>query len=85
MAELIETGDEPEYVVSDMAYAEFVDDSKQVLRMCFAHKKHGRLVAQYTTVVSVRDLVKMIKSAGEVVADQGGLMAFASEMDAKAH
>lgn len=84
MSDLIETGAEPEYNVSDLAWAELVHD-KQALRMCFANRRHGMLVAQYTAVVAIKDLVTMIKTAGEVVADQGGLLAFASEMDAKAH
>lgn len=84
MPDLIETGLEPEFVVSELAWAESINGGSAV-RLCFAHKKHGHLVAQYTAVMSIVDLVTMMKTAGEVVAKQGGLLAWVSAADVKAH
>lgn len=84
MPDLIETGLEPEYTVTNIAWWESTHGGAAV-RLCFASRRHGQLIAQYTSVVAISDLVKMIKTAGDVVSRQGGLLAWASEMDGRAH
>jgi hypothetical protein len=60
MAELIETGQEPEFIVSELAWAEPTTNGT-ALRMCFADRVHGKLIAKYVAVVELRDLAKMLK------------------------
>ena len=58
MTEVIETGLEPEFHITDLAWWEPVAGGAAV-RMCFAGKRHGRLVAQYLVVISLEDLERI--------------------------
>lgn len=58
MTELIETGMEPEFNITDLVWWEPVAGGAAV-RMCFANKRHGILVSQYTCVVSLPDLERI--------------------------
>lgn len=60
MTELIENGGEPEFVVSELAWAEPTANGTS-LRMCFADRIHGKLVAKYIVIVEMRDLAKMLR------------------------
>lgn len=71
MAELIETGLEPEFNISDLAWIEPMRGGTAI-RLCFASRRHGQLVAQYTVVVAVRDWVK-IRSEYEAQMAQLGI------------
>jgi len=81
MADLFETGLEPEFVVSELAWAE-PTASGTSLRMCFADRVHGKLVAKYVAVVEVRDLARMLKVCAVALSD---VDAFAWGETAMAH
>jgi hypothetical protein len=82
MSEFVETGVELEFVVSELAWAEPTANGTS-LRMCFADRIHGKLVAKYIAIVEMRDLARMLKSC-ETAMSNAGVVAWGME-DATAH
>lgn len=83
MADLFERGDEPEFIITDLAWSESTNGGTAV-RLCFANQKHGRLITQYTVVMAIRDLARVLKDCSAVVSDTDPF-AWGDEETSKAH
>lgn len=69
MADLIETGLEPEFHITEIAQTEPVGDGPAV-RVYFACQRHGLPVLQCTLIGAPADLIRM---ANEILAIAAGL------------
>lgn len=83
MAELVETGMEPEFVITDIVRSEPVGS---YMRLYLACQKHGRTVVQFTVLASADDFTKMAKQVVTLAASQANGLSWGDLMDeAPAH
>ncbi len=82
MAELIETGAEPEFFITDIVRTE-VTGGGAALRLFVACEKQGRTVLQLTVVASLSDFAKMAKQVLDIAG--GEHVALLIEAPARTH
>lgn len=71
-APLIESGLEPEFVITDIVRAEPASDGN-LMRLYLATKKHNAMVVQFTVVGSPADFAKMAEQVMEMAGDRNNL------------
>jgi len=70
-SQLVESGLEAEYLITDIVRAEPVGDG--MMRVYLASRKHRTLILQFTVVASLQDFARMAKQVLEMAADAHNL------------
>ncbi len=84
MSDLIETGGEPEFYISDIVRTEVAGGGAS-LRLYLACEKHGHVILQFTVVASVADFAKMAKQVLNVAGGEHAALLLESPGALKTH